>query len=267
MVFAMGFAFAVHVAAFATFVDLPPQRIEVRGGRIEVQFGAGGANTADARADRGAMQETPEATPKPSRKTSPDRPEANQVSSLTKNPVKRTEEPSPPGRDTAPEPERETRKPERVKSPTPERQDEPQTDGRVRRPRASEDEGVSPDAVSDDGAARADSVASPTPGAADGETAADTTERDAGNSEAENYAGKVIRHLSRVRRPRAPSAGSARITFTIAADGMIEAIEVTESSGSGRFDREAIKMVERGEPFPEPPPGVNRTFTIEIEGR
>ncbi|MEM6912359.1 MAG: energy transducer TonB, partial [Pseudomonadota bacterium] len=75
-----------------------------------------------------------------------------------------------------------------------------------------------------------------------------------------------LRHLSRVRRPRASSPGSAVVTFTIGLDGQLEAIDVTESSGSRRFDRDAIKVVERGEPFPVPPPGVNRTFTIEIEG-
>lgn len=88
-----------------------------------------------------------------------------------------------------------------------------------------------------------------------------------GNADASNYAGEVMQHLSTVPRPRAPAPGSAYIAFTISRSGDIEDIAVSRSSGSTRFDREALKVVERASPFPVPPHGVNRTFEIRIEGR
>lgn len=89
----------------------------------------------------------------------------------------------------------------------------------------------------------------------------------AGNAASDNYAGEVMRHLSQVRRPRASGPGSAFVRFTIAPSGELESIEISESSGSSRFDRDALRVVERAAPFPEPPIGVNRSFVVEIEGR
>jgi len=90
---------------------------------------------------------------------------------------------------------------------------------------------------------------------------------EAGNAASDNYAGEVMRHLSRVRRPRATAPGVTQIAFVVAADGSLEAVEVVRSSGSGRFDRDALRVVERAAPFPEPPRGANRSFSVEIEGR
>lgn len=88
----------------------------------------------------------------------------------------------------------------------------------------------------------------------------------AGNSEYSNYSGKVMKHLSRLRRPRASAPGSAYIRFVIASRGTIEHIEVSQSSGSSRFDREALIFVKKASPFPPPPTGISRSFTVEIEG-
>ena len=88
----------------------------------------------------------------------------------------------------------------------------------------------------------------------------------AGNSEYSNYSGKVMKHLSRLRRPRASGPGSAYIRFVIASRGTIEHIEVSQSSGSSRFDREALIFVKKASPFPPPPTGISRSFTVEIEG-
>ncbi|MEQ3650918.1 TonB family protein [Hyphomonas sp.] len=87
-----------------------------------------------------------------------------------------------------------------------------------------------------------------------------------GNSEYSNYSGKVMKHLSRLRRPRASGPGSAHIRFVIASRGTIEHIEVSQSSGSSRFDREALIFVKKASPFPPPPTGISRSFTVEIEG-
>ncbi|MEM8920948.1 MAG: hypothetical protein AAGB25_06235, partial [Pseudomonadota bacterium] len=51
----------------------------------------------------------------------------------------------------------------------------------------------------------------------------------AGNSDSANYAGIVMQHLSRIRRPRAERAGSAYIKFVISTDGQIETAAVSRS--------------------------------------
>ena len=119
-------------------------------------------------------------------------------------------------------------------------------------------------------------VAEPAP--QEGDAAEDSAQADAGsegserlgtapgNAASANYAGEVMSHLSRIRRPRASSPGSTMVAFTVAMDGSLERLEVQHSSGSRRFDREALRMVERGAPFPRPPAGVNRDFVVEIEG-
>ncbi len=88
-----------------------------------------------------------------------------------------------------------------------------------------------------------------------------------GNAAASNYAGLVMRHLSRFRRPRASGPGSAFVTFTLSDDGDVAGIEISKSSGSHKFDREAIRFTERASPFPTPPAQARRTFTVKIEGR
>ncbi|WP_394705868.1 energy transducer TonB [uncultured Hyphomonas sp.] len=89
---------------------------------------------------------------------------------------------------------------------------------------------------------------------------------DAGDAASTNYAGLVMLHLSKVRRPRASSPGSAFVSFTIGFQGQLEELRIVKSSRSARFDRDAMKVVRRATPFPVPPPGVNRSFSVEIEG-
>ena len=99
------------------------------------------------------------------------------------------------------------------------------------------------------------------------EITSDAPAQQAGNAASSNYAGMVMRHLSRIRRPRASGPGSAFVAFTLDRNGEIVSIEISRGSGSSRFDRDALRVVERAAPFPAPPPGVNRSFTVEIEGR
>ena len=88
-----------------------------------------------------------------------------------------------------------------------------------------------------------------------------------GNAISSNYAGKVMRHLSKFRRPRASSSGSALITFSFTVTGEIRTIDIASSSGSYKFDQDAIKFIRYAAPFPPPPEEGVRTFTVEIEGR
>lgn len=82
----------------------------------------------------------------------------------------------------------------------------------------------------------------------------------------DNYAGEVMRHLSRQRRPRASAPGIAVVRFIVEADGSVETIEILQSSGSGRFDRDALRMVQRAAPYPVPPNTTPRSFDIEVTG-
>ena len=87
-----------------------------------------------------------------------------------------------------------------------------------------------------------------------------------GNAASTNYAGLVMQHLSKVRRPRAASPGSAFVSFTIGRKGELKDISISKSSRSSRFDRDALMVVRRAAPFPPPPPGVRTSFSVEIEG-
>jgi len=99
-----------------------------------------------------------------------------------------------------------------------------------------------------------------------GDSAASAKSPAAGNSEHSNYSGEVMRHLSQLRRPRASGPGSTHIRFTVSPRGTIKHIEVSQSSGSSRFDRQALIFVKKASPFPAPPTGISHSFTVEIEG-
>ncbi len=88
-----------------------------------------------------------------------------------------------------------------------------------------------------------------------------------GNAAAGNYPGQVMRHLARVPRPRATARGAALVRFTIAAGGRLASVGLARSSGSGRLDRSALTVVRRAAPFPAPPAGAQRSFSVRIEGR
>ncbi|MGJ4950161.1 TonB family protein [Bradyrhizobium sp. HKCCYLS20291] len=47
--------------------------------------------------------------------------------------------------------------------------------------------------------------------------------------------------------------GSVRVTFTLNRRGNVLAVDVTQSSGDPDYDREAVAMVRRSDPFPKPP--------------
>ncbi|MEL6647438.1 MAG: TonB family protein [Pseudomonadota bacterium] len=44
-------------------------------------------------------------------------------------------------------------------------------------------------------------------------------------------------------------------------------LSVSKSSGSARLDLAALSMVRRAAPFPAPPPGARRNFSINIQGQ
>ncbi len=89
----------------------------------------------------------------------------------------------------------------------------------------------------------------------------------AGNAAASNYPGRVNRHIARRGRPSVGVPGRAVIRFTLKSNGRLASASVARSSGSAKLDRAALKLVRRAAPFPRPPAGAQRTFTISIKGK
>ncbi|WP_425085261.1 TonB family protein [Ruegeria profundi] len=100
-----------------------------------------------------------------------------------------------------------------------------------------------------------------------GEAAAEKTARSTsaqGNADASNYAGKVKRKILRVRRKSVNIRGVVLVTFRIADSGALASANIARSSGSKRLDRIALSQVRAAAPFPIPPAGARREYTIEI---
>ena len=88
-----------------------------------------------------------------------------------------------------------------------------------------------------------------------------------GNAAASNYPGLIMRKLSRARRPNVNARGAAVVSFSIAANGGLASVSLSGSSGSSALDRAAVRVVRNAAPFPPPPNGARRRFSIQIQGR
>lgn len=88
-----------------------------------------------------------------------------------------------------------------------------------------------------------------------------------GNAEASNYKGLVKREIHRARRKSVNIRGAARVTFRIADNGTLSEVYISRSSGSNRLDKVALAQVRAAAPFPKPPAGVGRQFSIEIKAK
>ncbi|WP_299206092.1 TonB family protein [uncultured Tateyamaria sp.] len=88
-----------------------------------------------------------------------------------------------------------------------------------------------------------------------------------GNAAASNYPGEIMRKLQRARRPRVGDRGVATVSFRIASNGGLSAVSVARSSGSRDLDNAALQVIRGAAPFPAPPPGAQRSFSIQIKGR
>lgn len=89
----------------------------------------------------------------------------------------------------------------------------------------------------------------------------------AGNAAASNYPGLVMRKLSRAGKPRVNARGTAVVAFSIAANGGLSSVSLARSSGSAALDQAALRLVRGAGPFPKPPAGARRSFSIQIKGR
>lgn len=89
----------------------------------------------------------------------------------------------------------------------------------------------------------------------------------AGHAAASNYPGLIMRALSRAGKPSVDARGRAVVAFTIASNGGLSAVSLARSSGSSALDQAAVRLVRGAGPFPRPPEGARRNFSIQIKGR
>ncbi|MCZ4366189.1 cell envelope integrity protein TolA [Sulfitobacter dubius] len=89
----------------------------------------------------------------------------------------------------------------------------------------------------------------------------------AGNAAASNYPGQVMSRIARVGKPRVRSRGTAVIAFSIGNGGQLAGVRVARSSGSAALDQAALGIIRQAAPFPRPPAGAQRNFSIQIKGR
>jgi len=111
-----------------------------------------------------------------------------------------------------------------------------------------------------------DAAGKPTASAARRSTGARQSS-EAGNAAASNYPGKVMRKISRIRKPRANISGTTVVRFAIADSGALQSARIVQSSGSKRFDQAVLQVVRRAAPFPPPPRGGKRNFSVKFSGQ
>ena len=58
--------------------------------------------------------------------------------------------------------------------------------------------------------------------------------------------------------------GAASVAFTLGDAGEVATVAIVRPSGDPNLDEEAIAMIKRGAPYPAPPPGGRRDYTITL---
>jgi protein TonB len=76
-----------------------------------------------------------------------------------------------------------------------------------------------------------------------------------------------MRRLSQAGRPRVNARGTAVVAFNISGNGGLASVSLARSSGSSALDQAAVQLVRGAGPFPPPPEGAQRSFSIQIKGR
>lgn len=61
--------------------------------------------------------------------------------------------------------------------------------------------------------------------------------------------------------------GSALVSFSIDTAGRLVGLAMIKSSGRSILDQEALASIRRASPFPPPPPGIDRAFSVRLTFR
>jgi periplasmic protein TonB len=86
-----------------------------------------------------------------------------------------------------------------------------------------------------------------------------------------NYDGIVAAHLARYKRTPAAARstqpgtqGVATVSFSIDGGGRVTSARLVRASGNAAIDQEVVALARRASPFPPPPDGRARSFTIPV---
>jgi protein TonB len=95
----------------------------------------------------------------------------------------------------------------------------------------------------------------------------------AGRSQSDsNYNGMVSAHLQRHKRYPADARsrgdqGTAAVSFALDGSGRVTRVGLARGTGFASLDQEVQAMVRRASPFPAPPDGRSRSFTVPVSFR
>jgi protein TonB len=81
-----------------------------------------------------------------------------------------------------------------------------------------------------------------------------------------NYDGLVSAHLRRHQSAAHSGgvAGSGVVTFSITGSGSVTSVRIAKGTGAAVLDQEILAMVRRASPFPAPPDGQPKSFTVPV---
>jgi periplasmic protein TonB len=81
-----------------------------------------------------------------------------------------------------------------------------------------------------------------------------------------NYDGLVSAHLRRHQSAARSggAAGSGMVTFSISGSGSVTSVRIAKGTGTAVLDQEILAMVRRASPFPTPPDGQPKRFTVPV---
>lgn len=77
-----------------------------------------------------------------------------------------------------------------------------------------------------------------------------------------NYAAKVRARVAARKPGGAGQRGTVVVSFGVSSAGGLAYARIARSSGNGALDRRVLSAVRRAAPFPRPPPGATRRFSI-----
>jgi periplasmic protein TonB len=230
--------------------------------------------TAEVETPAAAPQEQPSATAN----AEPDPPPEPQVQPAPAPPiVTAARDPQPEPDVTTPTPEpRPVPPPRQETAPKPERKPPPKPEvaPRPAKPVQARPEKESP--VKDRGERNTRIAARTSDNPASGRDAvasASANGRGVGRSDADsNYPGQVFAHLARYKQLpanalRAGEQAKPTVAFSLDGGGRVTSVRLVRGSGNSGIDQEVQAMVRRASPFPAPPSGRAKNFSIPVTFR
>jgi len=81
-----------------------------------------------------------------------------------------------------------------------------------------------------------------------------------------NYDGLVSAHLRRHQSAARSNGvtGSGAVTFSLSGSGSVTSARIARGTGAAVLDQEILAMVRRASPFPAPPDGQPKSFTVPL---